>query len=233
MPPSVRHELKFYINAAQYEVLSRTLRALLDKDKHADEHGNYHIRSLYFDTIFDDALHEKIAGTQNRNKYRIRIYNCSDSFIRMECKSKYGNYIAKRQANISRDLCEQLMTGDPSGLENTSSGLLREVFREMRLHLLRPVVIVDYIREAYLHPVEDVRITFDKQLRTGLFSHDLFNPNLPTISPLSQDQVILEVKFNNYLPAYLKEVLSLAAGWSQRSAISKYTLCRQFEGKEY
>ena len=233
MPPSVRHELKFYINAAQHEVLSRTLRALLDKDKHADEHGNYHIRSLYFDTIFDDALHEKIAGTQNRNKYRIRIYNCSDSFIRMECKSKYGNYIAKRQANISRDLCEQLMTGDPSGLENTSSGLLREVFREMRLHLLRPVVIVDYIREAYLHPVEDVRITFDKQLRTGLFSHDLFNPNLPTISPLSQDQVILEVKFNNYLPAYLKEVLSLAAGWSQRSAISKYTLCRQFEGKEY
>jgi len=233
MPPSVRHELKFYITAAQYEVLSRTLRALLDKDKHADEHGNYHIRSLYFDTIFDDALHEKIAGTQNRNKYRIRIYNCSDSFIRMECKSKYGNYIAKRQANISRDLCEQLMTGDPSGLENTSSGLLREVFREMRLPLLRPGVIVDYIREAYLHPVEDVRITFDKQLRTGLFSHDLFNPNLPTISPLSADQVILEVKFNNYLPAYLKDVLSLAAGWSQRSAISKYTLCRQFEGKEY
>ncbi|NLX83153.1 MAG: polyphosphate polymerase domain-containing protein [Clostridiales bacterium] len=233
MPPSVRHELKFYINAAQYEVLSRTLRALLSIDKHADEHGNYHIRSLYFDSIFDDALHEKIAGNQNRNKYRIRIYNCSDSFIRMECKSKYGNYIAKRQANISRDLCEQLMTGDPSGLENTSSGLLREVFREMRLNLLRPVVIVDYIREAYLHPVEDVRITFDKQLRTGLFSHDLFNPDLPTISPLQADQVILEVKFNNYLPAYLKEVLGIAAGWAQRSAISKYTLCRQFEGKEY
>lgn len=233
MPPSVRHELKYYINNAHYQVLSRLLRALLDRDKHADENGEYHIRSLYFDSIFDEALHEKIAGTQNRNKYRIRIYNCSDSFIRMECKSKYGNYIAKRQAVISRDLCEQLKTGDPSGLENTSSGLLREVFREMRLNLLRPVVIVDYIREAYLHPVEDVRITFDKQLRTGLFSHDLFNPDLPTISPLSSELVILEVKFNNFLPEYIKEVLSLAAGWSQRSAISKYTLCRQFEGKEY
>lgn len=233
MPPAVRHELKYYISTAQYQVLSRMLRALLDRDKHADENGEYHIRSLYFDSIFDDALHEKVAGTQNRNKYRIRIYNCSDSFIRMECKSKYGNYIAKRQAVISRDLCEQLKTGDPSGLENTSSGLLREVFREMRLNLLRPVVIVDYVREAYLHPVEDVRITFDKQLRTGLFSFDLFNPNLPTVPPLQADQVILEVKFNNHLPAYLKEVLSLAAGWSQRSAISKYTLCRQFEGKEF
>lgn len=233
MPPLVRHELKYYISQSQYQVLSRMMRVLLDRDAHSDENGEYHIRSLYFDTIFDDALHDKIAGTQNRDKYRIRIYNCQDSFIRMECKSKYDNYIHKRQAVINRALTEQLMTGDPSGLENTSSGLLREVYREMRLHLLRPVVIVDYIREAYLHPVEEVRITFDKQLRTGLFSHDLFNPALPTVPPLAEDLVILEVKFNRVLPQYLREVLSLAAGWSQRSAISKYTLCRVFEGKEY
>lgn len=214
-------------------MLSRVLRAVLKKDEHSDENGEYHIRSLYFDTIFDDALHDKIAGVQNRDKYRIRIYNCKDDFIRMECKSKYDNYIAKRQAQISRDLCEQLITGDPTGLENTSSGLLREVFREMRLHLLKPVVIVDYVREAYMHPVEEVRITFDKQLRTGLFSHDLFNKALPTVPPLEADTIILEVKFNNYLPQYIKDIITTAAGWSARSAISKYTLCRRFEGKEY
>ena len=190
MPPSVRHELKYYISQSQYQVLSRALRALLERDEHSDENGEYHIRSLYFDSLFDDALVEKIAGVQNRNKYRIRIYNCSDSFIRMECKSKYDNYIAKRQAVITRDLCEQLIAGDPTGLENTSNGLLREVFKEMRLNLLRPVVIVDYIREAYMHPTEDIRITFDKQLRSGLFSHDLFNPRLPSVSPLDDpDQV--------------------------------------------
>ncbi|MDI9520657.1 MAG: polyphosphate polymerase domain-containing protein [Bacillota bacterium] len=233
MPPLVRHELKFFINNGQYQVLSRVLRSVLKKDEHSDENAEYHIRSLYFDTVFDDALHDKIAGVQNRDKYRIRIYNCSDSFIRMECKSKYDNYIAKRQAQISRDLCEQLMTGDPTGLENTSSGLLREVFREMRLNLLRPVVIVDYVREAYMHPVEDVRITFDKQLRSGLFSHDLFNPALPTTPPLEADQVILEVKFNRVLPEYIKSIISTSVGWASRSAISKYTLCRRFEGKEY
>lgn len=233
MPPIVRHELKYYISQSQYEVLARLMRVILSRDEHGDENAEYHIRSLYFDTIFEDALNEKISGVQNRDKYRIRIYNCSDSFIRMECKSKYGNFISKRQAVINRDLCEQLMTGDPTGLENTSSGLLREVFREMRLHLLRPVVIVDYIREAYMHPVEDVRITFDKQLRTGLFSHDLFNPALPTVPPLAADQVILEVKFNRVLPYYLSEILSMAAGWSHRSAISKYLLCRRFEGQEF
>lgn len=233
MPASVRHELKYYLTASQYQVLARIIRVLLNKDEHTDENAEYHIRSLYFDSIFDDALNDKISGTSRRDKYRIRIYNYSDSLIRMECKSKYGNYISKRQALISRDLCEQLMTGDPTGLENTSSGLLREVFREMRLSLLRPVVIVDYMREAYMHPVEDIRITFDKQLRTGLFSHDLFDPHLPTVPPIAADQVILEVKYNQVLPQYLSQVLSLAAGWSQRSAISKYTLCRRFEDKEY
>ncbi|HSK69842.1 MAG TPA: polyphosphate polymerase domain-containing protein [Candidatus Limnocylindria bacterium] len=233
MPPIVRHELKYYISQGQYQVLSRMLRVLLRRDEHTDENGEYHIRSLYFDNAFDDALLDKIAGTERRDKYRIRIYNISDSFIRMECKSKYGSYVGKRQAVISRDLCEQLMAGDPTGLENTSSGLLREVFREMRLNLLHPAVIVDYVREAYMHPVEDVRITFDKQLRTGLFSRDLFNPDLPTVPPIGADQVILEVKYNRILPAYLSEVLSLAAGWSFRSAISKYTLCRTFEGRDF
>ena len=233
MMPLVRHELKYYISQGQYQVLSRMMRVMLDKDSHADENAEYHIRSLYFDTIFDDALLDKIAGVENRDKYRIRIYNLSDSLIRMECKSKYGNYIAKRQAVINRSLCEQLMAGDPAGLQNTSSGLLREVFREMRLHLLHPTVIVDYVREAYRHPAEDIRITFDKQLRSGMFSLDLFNPSLPTVPPLDKDLVILEVKFNRFLPQYISEILSLAAGWSSRNAISKYTLCRRFEGREY
>lgn len=234
MLPSVRHELKYFITRPQYEVLSRVLRAALSRDEHSDEKGEYHIRSLYFDSIFDDALTDKVAGVRDRDKYRIRIYNCSDSIIRMECKSKINTYIAKRGSKISRDLCEQLIAGDPSGLENSDSGLLRDVFREMRLNLLKPVVIVDYVREAYRHPAEDIRITFDKQLRSGLGQTDIFNPQLPVFPPLPDpDQCILEVKFNRVLPSYISDVLSQAVGWACKSAISKYTICRQYEGKEY
>ena len=233
MQPNVRHELKYYISLSQYEVLSRLVRAILTPDENGDENAEYHIRSLYFDTIFNDALADKIAGVNYRNKYRIRIYNYSDSFIRVECKSKLDTYTSKRQAVISRDLCEQLIAGDPTGLENTTSGLLRDMFREMRLNLLRPVVIVDYIREAYMHPAEDIRVTFDKQLHTGLYSHALFDKDLPTIPLLPPNELIMEVKFNRFLPEYISQVLSVAAGWSSRSAISKYTLCRRFEGLEF
>lgn len=234
MPPPVRHELKYFISKSQYQILSRVLQAALRPDPHADENNEYHIRSLYFDNVFDSALMEKVAGTARREKYRIRIYNCRDSVINMECKAKFDRYISKRSVRISRDLCEQLIACDPAGLENTESGLLRDVYREMRLRLLHPVVVVDYVREAYLHPAEEVRITFDKQLRSGLNQTDIFNRALPVFPPLPDpDQVILEVKFNRVLPPYISRLLSAAAGWSSRSAISKYTLCRQYEGKDF
>ena len=228
----LRHELKFFINEMQYIVLSGILDQVLQRDPNGDEYNEYHIRSLYFDTVFDDALHDKLDGVQNRDKYRIRIYNLTDKQIKMECKTKVGSLISKRSLSIPRDLCEQLMSGDPSGLETTRSGLLNDVYREMTVNLLHPVVLVDYVREAYLHPAEEVRITFDKQLRTGMRSIDLFNPHVPTIAPFDNGEIILEVKYNRVLPPYIRDILCTYCGSAVQSAISKYTWCRRFEGHE-
>ena len=229
----LRHELKFLIARPQYEVLSRTLRGVLRLDQNAVRHGgSYHIRSLYFDTVFDDALYEKFSGVRDRNKYRIRIYNMSGLEVFMECKSKIGSLISKRSLKIPRDLADQIIACDPSGLENTRSGLLRDVYREMRTRLLHPVVLVDYEREAYVHVAEEVRITFDMRVRTGLNSIDLFNPRVPTVPVLPHDETILEVKYNRVLPPFIRDVLSFSCPEAVQSAVSKYTLCRRYEGKE-
>ena len=228
----LRHELKFFINEGQHYLLSRALDRTLDRDPNGDENNEYAIRSLYFDTVFNTALYEKFDGVPNRNKYRIRIYNFSDRVIKMECKTKMDSLISKRSISIPRDLCEQLIAGDPTGLENTRSGLLNDVYREMTVNLLRPCVIVDYIREAYLHPAEEVRITFDKQLRTGMRSHDLFTPHLPTVPPFDHQLMILEVKYNQVLPPYIRDLLNTYCPNAISSAISKYTWCRRFEELE-
>ena len=228
----LRHELKYYINEMQYFVLSGILDQILQRDPNGDEYNEYHIRSLYFDTVWNSALYDKIDGVQNRDKYRIRIYNLTDRVIKLECKTKVGNLISKRSVSIPRMLAEQLIAGDPTGLETTRSGLLNDVYREMTVNLLRPVVVVDYVREAYLHPAEEVRITFDKQLRTGLLSTDLFNPDLPTLSPFDNNEMILEVKYNRFLPTYLRDILTTYCQGAQQSAISKYTWCRRFEELE-
>ena len=225
----LRHELKFFINEMQYFVLSGILDQVLERDPNGDEYNEYHIRSLYFDTVFNDALYDKLNGVQNRDKYRIRIYNFSDSIIKLECKTKVGSLISKRSMTIPKLLCEQLIAGDPTGLETTRSGLLNDVYREMTVRLLRPVVLVDYVREAYLHPAEEVRITFDKQLRSGMRSTDLFNPNVPTIPPFDNNEIILEVKYNRMLPPYIRDILCTYCPNALQSAISKYTWCRRFE----
>ena len=227
----LRHELKYFITPAEMTVLRGILTPVMQLDPNGNEHNEYHIRSLYFDTINDDALEEKIAGVGNRKKYRIRIYNFSDRVIKLECKSKYGDLISKQSVSIPRELAEQLIAGDPDGLQRMRHPLFHDVYREMRTRLLRPAVIVDYVREAYIHQAEEVRITFDKQVRTGLYSVDMFNPQIPTYPVFDDPVEILEVKFDEFLPSYLQSILSGIT--AQRSAVSKYTWCRRYENKEY
>ena len=222
-----RHELKYFINPAELEALRARLRPVLQMDSHCAGGRPYVIRSLYFDDIADSAFYDKQAGVMHRDKYRIRIYHYSDREIFLERKRKLGDLIQKSSVQITRRLCDQLVEGDPTGLQRSDNPLLQDVFVQMRTRLLRPRVIVDYAREAYLHPAEDTRITFDLHLRSGLHSVDLFNPDLPTVCPHDRNVEILEVKFNNYLPDYIARLLHGVE--AERSAVSKYILCRRYE----
>ena len=222
-----RHELKYFINPAELEVLRQRLQGALAMDSHCVGGEPYIIRSLYFDTLDDTAFHDKQAGVEHRDKYRIRVYDYSDKAIFLERKRKIGDLIQKSSVQITRRLCDQIISGDPTGLQRSNNALLQEVYVQMRTRLLRPRVIVDYAREAYLHPAEDVRITFDLSLRSGLYSRDLFNPDVPTVCPHDRNVEILEVKFNNYLPGYIAGLLHGIE--AERSAVSKYILCRRYE----
>lgn len=221
-----RHELKYFIHPAEVEALRRRLRPVMRLDSHCLNGGPYTIRSLYFDDADDSAYYDKTAGVMDRDKYRIRIYRYSDAEIFLERKRKRGDLIQKSSTQITRRLCDQLISGDPRGLYRSPNPLLQDLFVQMRTRLLRPRVIVDYEREAYLHPVENVRITFDLKLRSGLSSIDLFNPALPTVSPLDERTEILEVKYDRVLPDHVAGLLSNIR--AERSAISKYVLCRRF-----
>lgn len=222
-----RHELKFYISYYSYYILQPRLAALLTADPNGDEFGEYHIRSLYFDDIDESALVEKIAGDDKRSKIRIRIYDKSDRVIKLERKMKAGQYISKDSCSITREEAEELIAGDPSSLLNSRERPRGYVFRAMRERRLRPVRIVDYVREAYTYPIEDVRITFDKDLHAGYENFDLFDPDALSIPKFDPGILVMEVKYNNYLVGHIRDALQLDA--ADRQAISKYTICRQFD----
>ena len=224
---TARHEFKYFVNRTELAALRARLWPVLALDPYCVGGRPYIIRSLYLDDVDDSAYVDKLSGVQDRDKYRIRIYGHSDKEIFLERKRKLGDLIQKSSVRITRRLCEQIISGDPRGLQISSNPLLQDVYVQMRTKLLRPAVIVDYEREAYVHPAENVRITFDLRLRTGLHSRELFDPNIPMVCPLDAGMEILEVKFDNYLPDYIRALLDGIQ--ADRSAVSKYVLCRRYE----
>lgn len=222
-----RHELKYFISRVDAAELETVLALTMDRDPFVREDGTYFIRSLYFDDVCDNALRQKLDGVEERKKFRIRTYNLKDDQISLECKEKSGSYIHKSAVRINRPLCEQIMAGDPTGLLSVDAPVARLMFDAMTSRLLRPAVIVDYVRKPFVAEYQDVRITFDSDLRTGVFNKNLFDPYVPTVPVLGDYEMILEVKFNDYLPDYYHKLVQ--TGRSLRSAASKYVICRKFE----
>ncbi len=223
-----RHELKYYITLGEYELLQRKLSLTMERDAFAKKNGGeYFIRSLYFDDRDDSAFREKLSGIDKRDKFRIRIYDMRDDVIKLECKHKSNGYIKKQSIGLSRKEYEKLISGDRLFLLNRPEPFARRMYLEFAQRALKPAVIVDYTREAFVFPMEDVRVTFDKNVRTGLRSVDMFNAGIPTYPVIDDYGMVLEIKFNRFLPTYIRSLLQLEA--SQRSAISKYVLCRRFE----
>jgi hypothetical protein len=221
-----RHEFKYYINYAEYESLRRRLKYLLKPDVFANDQGDYHIRSLYFDDVNNSALYEKQAGILSREKFRIRIYNLSDSVIKLEKKSRIGQFINKESATLSRQDYDKIITKNFDFLRKSHNRLLNEFYFHIKAKKLQPDVIVDYMREAYVSKVSNIRITFDKNLRTGLYGTDLFNKHQPTVDVIEKPLHVLEVKYDRFLPDHIRKILQLSS--NQRYAISKFVICKKF-----
>ncbi|ANF94926.1 polyphosphate polymerase domain-containing protein [Paenibacillus bovis] len=221
----LRHELKYYIAPNEYEALRRRVATVMRLDRNSIGNEGYHIRSLYFDNINETALFDKNNGAFQRKKYRIRIYNRSDAVIKLERKSKFNEFTAKESASLTREQFDSLMVGESQFLLESGDLLMREFYYDLLHGQLKPSVVVDYIREAYIYPVSDVRITFDKQLQAGVQSFDIFDPDLVTLESIDGPRQILEVKYNQFLPDFIKHLIQLSS--HNRSTISKYVLCKE------
>ncbi len=215
----MRHELKYILTPVQYRILRDRLKWVLKPDPHAGENGEYVIRSIYFDTEDKDALWEKQSGVDRRKKYRIRFYNRNADKCTLECKEKQGTRIRKISEPLDRRTAEQLLSQ-----EEVMAGMLdAKLALWMKKSGFRPVVTIDYVREPYVFPVSNVRITFDKELAAGGVKDSLTMPRyFPNIMG---DQIILEVKYDQFLPKHISELI--ASVHPTLTAASKYVMCME------
>ena len=219
-----RHEYKHYIDTADWISLRHRLKGLMKADSHANTNGEYLVRSLYFENFKDLILNEKIEGLNHREKYRIRLYNHDPSTLRLERKTKHNGMGRKESASLTPEQCRMLIAGDTAFVGETGNQLLLALKTDMDTKLLRAGTIVDYTREAFVMEQGNVRVTFDREIRTGLSGVDVLDPDLPTIPSIHPDVIVLEVKFDAYLPSPVAEVVQ--TGDRRAGAISKYAMCR-------
>ncbi len=224
MPKKYRHEIKLLLSKAEYLATRAKLAPILSQDEFTLDSGDYFIRSLYFDDIKKSAYWEKLSGVADRKKYRIRIYNLCDSVIKLECKEKKGDRIHKRSVALDRAAADKIIGGDFSPLAEIDNELAKEIYALSKTSGLQPSVIVDYDREAYIHPVSNVRLTFDKALHAGISSADIFDKEAVTLPVYPEGYVIFEVKYDDVIPKHLAQIVSSCQG--QKLALSKFCLCR-------
>ena len=207
-----RHEEKYLIDYRQYALLKSRAMDILTPDTHG---GSYVITSLYYDDPMDTALLEKQDGLARHTKFRVRTYNGSSDFIKLERKVKQGILTEKQTAPITREQIPLLGV----------SADLNDLAAQMVTTVQRPAITVRYRRDAFFFAGTDLRLTFDTDLRVlpptadSLFAMD--DPGIPVLDP---NTVIMEIKYGNYLPAFVR---SLTAVPTTQLSVSKYALCRE------
>lgn len=204
-------------------LLAGRLKTVMDPDVHQD--GDcYEIRSLYFDDAWDRCMDENEAGVDQREKYRIRIYDPASDVIHLEIKEKNRGLTKKRACDLSRQECVAIME-DELPLQPDHRAPLNALRLQMRCTRMQPKVIIAYERTAFVHVAGNVRITFDRNIMASGCTDEFLEPRVSGMVPvLPSGMHVLEVKYDEFLPDVIAQ--QLETGKLRKTAFSKYYLGR-------
>lgn len=219
----LRQEKKYLLSLSEAKSLYGLLSKVLSEDQH-NEDGGYLVRSLYFDTPFDHDYYEKEDGLDYRKKIRVRIYSTKSENAKLEMKEKFGNDQRKRSLTISKEQVLDMINGDYEFLTTTKEPFAMKLYLLMSQNLYRPKCVVEYDRTAFIIKENNTRITLDTNIRASESNFDIFSDELSLYPVTYPDDVTLEVKFNNFLFGYVKDLLD-SYGKMQVSN-SKYVISR-------
>ena len=210
--PGSRIELKYRIHYYyQYLQIKNYLAAYMTRDHYTLIYPGqgYLVRSLYFDTYDYQAYHEKMAGDNERTKFRIRSYTprikpgCP---IRVELKMRQGEHMIKRSSFVGFDEYDHFVS--TRHWPPTTDPVLIEFERQLQQRSLLPQVLVQYQREGFESKAgSDLRVTFDHQVKSAHVSSlneddCFFRTHLP-------GTVIMEIKFKTNFPDWLSRLVRL------------------------
>lgn len=209
-----RWEYKYLVPHRLVPEIRAYIQPFVEPDPYAALHPGYAypINSLYLDSPDLRLYKEVLAGERNRFKLRVRCYSDDPTTpVFLEIKKRQNRVIRKVRAKLGREQAARLIDGQHSSLPaRLTNGLmpdLDEFIATQGLITARPVVRVKYIREAYqARDREPVRITFDTHLMHAVTFDNTLSIMDGKWVDTPVDGTILEIKFTDYFPAWLRDV---------------------------
>jgi len=218
-----RTEKKYSISKIAASNIRHIFSQVLNSDNHNTGDG-YMVRSLYFDSYDDSDYYDKEDGYNYRKKIRLRIYSPDAEIAKLEKKEKVGSDQWKRSLTISKADALKLIDGDFSPLLEYDSSFAFEMYEIMTIGLYRPRCIIEYDRLAFIVEANEIRITLDSNIRATESNFDLFSDDLAFYPVCHPENVTLEVKYDNFLFSYIKDLLAICD--KKQVSNSKYVMGR-------
>lgn len=219
----LRREEKYPLSVIDMSNYKAKFSAILMTDKFS-KNGSYMVRSLYFDTPDDKDFFDKLKEQNLRRKIRLRIYSPYDTKAKLELKQKENIFQKKRSLTISREDAVELINSNYTVLLKYDDDFAREIYSIMCMYAYKPKSIVEYQRYALMAKENNIRLTFDSDIRATESSFDLFSENLPLNPVFPKDKIVFEVKYDKFLLGYISEIISTINVKNVTS--SKYCLSR-------
>ncbi len=231
----IRKEYKYLVHRDKMDALREKLLPFVHLDNYVKK-GNgfdYKVRSVYFDTGKMDYYCEKDAGIKIRKKFRIRGYDdtSENSTVFLEVKRKDNEIVWKNRAPILfKNIRTLFLTRDIENLVAKHDKFPKAAYDAnvflyyMYSQYLVPVILIVYDREPFFSKFNsDLRITFDKNIRSKVTSSvdNLFTEHKETYA--LNDYFVLEIKFNFGFPLWLEKIVKDFG--LVRQAVSKYSIC--------
>lgn len=225
-----RYEFKYLLSpelAHRIEAYVAGLGLTLDRNS---KNGAYTVHSLYFETPFMDDYQDKEASLLVRKKMRARMYepawHHNHESVWLEIKNKRNFHVSKERIKLPGAVWNQFIdSGSTFALldspdERPADRQIKKRFSYLyERSAYEPYVTIRYNRTAYLDDyLSTVRITFDTNIEVN-GAAERYDADAAFI-PVTTNEVVMEVKFNDQLPWWFKTVVSVFD--LQRTDFSKY-----------
>ena len=211
-----RYELKYLLDENQYQAV----KAVLNEHMRMDEYGRSEIRNVYYDTDDFLLIRRSIERPLYKEKLRFRSYGRPkrDGKIFVELKKKYDGVVYKRRLNMPLDRAVKWFSDPESTPPDGQIGAEIDFMRH-RYQGIRPMMNVNYEREAFFTDDSDFRVTLDYSVRAGIDDVGLRSRDTD-FNVLPEGYTLMELKTMGGIPLWMTRVLS--ENRIHRTSFSKY-----------